>query len=210
MSNIFDKLGVLFRSKVGGLADDIGSSLGVGVNRNQVDKLRKQVNSAVEYEGNIQKQIDSLGAEIADLNQQIDRAVEQGQDANARHLITTLQRREQHITLLQGDLETHQIMLNELILQVNQLDSVVADQNNRQESTPETPTAPNTEELQNRVNKFQQVIDESQSKISELGEKIKSRHSDVVPQALNDAEQTEQSDDVDDELDQRRNRLMKR
>jgi phage shock protein A len=204
MSNIFDKLGVLFRSKVGGLADDIGSSLGVGVNRNQV------VNSAVEYEGNIQKQIDSLVAEIADLNQQIDRAVEQGQDAKARHLITILQRREQHITLLQGDLETHQIMLNELILQVNQLDSVVADQNNRQESMPEAPTAPNTEELQNRVNKFQQVIDESQSKISELGEKIKSRHSDVVPQALNDAEQTEQSDDVDDELDQRRNRLMKR
>jgi phage shock protein A len=164
----------------------------------------------VEYEGNIQKQIDSLVAEIADLNQQIDRAVEQGQDAKARHLITILQRREQHITLLQGDLETHQIMLNELILQVNQLDSVVADQNNRQESMPEAPTAPNTEELQNRVNKFQQVIDESQSKISELGEKIKSRHSDVVPQALNDAEQTEQSDDVDDELDQRRNRLMKR
>lgn len=214
MSNIFDKLGVLLRSKVGGLTDDIGSSVGTGVSKNQVDKLRKQVNSAVEYEESIQKQILTLTDEITDLNQQIDHAIEQGKDANARHLIATLQRREQHLTLLQGDLETHQLMLNELILQVNQLDAVVSEQKPPQTSSTDAPVA-STDRLQDRVTKFQQVIDESQARINELGEKIKSKNAPVTPKPTAKAnhshdDSVEEVGEVEDELEQRRNRLMKR
>lgn len=174
-----------------------------GVNKSQVDKLRKQINSAVGYEEDIQKQIGALEAEIAGLNQQVDQAVQQGQDAVARHLISTLQRREQHLTLLHGDLETHQRMLNELILQVNQLDAVVSENVQRESSAPAAPTS---DELEARVNKFQQVIDESQSRISQLGEKIKAQHADSSP--IESEQPTEA--EVDDELEQRRNRLMKR
>lgn len=202
MTNIFDKLGVLLRSKVGGLADDLASPFGSGTKRGQVDKLRKQVNSAVEYEENIQKQIRTLEAEITDLNHQVDRAVEQGQDATARHILTTLQRREQHLTLLQGDLETHQMILNELILQVNQLDAVVSDQS--QPVTEPVEPRSDVDDLQNRVDKFQQVIHDSQSRINELGEKIKAKHE------TQSSDQEATDDDIDDELEKRRNRLMKR
>jgi phage shock protein A len=206
MSSFFDKLGILIRSKVGGITDDLGSSLKFGVNKSQVDKLRKQINSAVEYEEDIQKQISALSVEIANLNQQADQAVEQGQDATARHLIATIQRREQHLTLLQGDLETHQRMLNELILQVNQLDSVVSEQTAREPSTPATPSA---QELEERVNKYQQVIDDSQSQISKLGEKIKAKTADSSASMVEQPNEPSEAD-VDDELEQRRNRLMKR
>jgi phage shock protein A len=202
MTGLFDKLNTLLQARLRGVIDGIASP---GQNSPQddgqpddqtVESLRKRVNKAIEYENKLTAQITDLEDEIAALDDQADRAIEAGKDALGRHLVTKIQRRQKLLTMLQADLDSHRRIAQDLILQVNQLDAAVAEaeyqaqQDQADEST-----------------RFQRAFENAEDKIRALGDKIRAREAIAT-----DDDATLQADDavVDDDLDNRRNRLMKK
>lgn len=108
-----------------------------------VDDLRKRINEAIEYEDKLQRQIDAMRDEIATLNRQADESINKGNEAMARHFVARIQRTEQRLEMIEGDLNAHRLIAEELITQVNLLDSALADARYREEKpTDEVSSEP--------------------------------------------------------------------
>ena len=127
--NLLDKLNVLVQASI---RDTVGSGLklpslkraGKNLDR-EVAALRQDLNTAMEEENTLQAQVTALEAEILRLDELADRAVMDGRDAEARHTVAQMQRAKQQLTMVQSDLDHHRYALQELMQQVNRLESII-------------------------------------------------------------------------------------
>jgi phage shock protein A len=221
MSSLFDKLNTLLRAKVSGMVDDVTGRNPRPQERPEplpttVEGLRERINQAVAYEEKLQQQINDQEDEIAALDAQADRAVSQGKEALARHLIAKVQRKAQHVEMMRADLETHQRVAEELILQVNQLDATLSEVDLPQSDvTPpqQAPTnIPEADDIQAANARMSTVIDDAQKRMNMLGEAIRQREDNLRSQMAADDRKglATDSQSVSDDLASRLDRLSKK
>jgi len=241
MTDLFKKLNTLMKA---GLNDLLGDDLAVGAPRRKpitperlgkdVDReivaLRQRVNEAVDYEGKLRQQVETLESEVARWDRQADDAVAAGSDAAARHAIDQMQRAEQRLNMARADLREHQLVTQELIQRVNTLEAVVADARRQQQA--EADEVPPVESERSPTKAIADVLSEARQTIASLGETIAAqerggevpREQSSPTETKPDAEAAEQpparirdlmppgpaSNEVEDDLERRRQRLSKK
>ncbi len=191
---MFKKLEVLLKSQINDVLR--GDPTRQPMPRNpqrKVTDLRERINKAIEHEDELQQQVAALRSETKNLDAEADTAVKRGDEATARHILAQLQRTQQRLSMVESDLEAHRLVAQELILNVNRLEAALADQRR----TEPQPTE--------RTN---DIFQETQSRIAELGERLGSRRSQVETSL--EVEKTQDEEQIEDDLEARRNRLSKR
>lgn len=222
MNDLFKKLNVLIKSSVNdavrsAVNPDDASVRHVRVDKNlaaEVDALRGRINDAVRYEDGLKARIQQYEDEAARWDKQADEAVANRNEASARYAIEQMKRVQQRAATVAGDLRAHQQATEELIQRVNMLDAVVADV--RRAAAEETPTqtearptpeaaeqAPAAVHLPDLGN----VLRDAREKITALGELAQAQRE------VSESGETSPPDDeavIDDDLEQRRQRLSRR
>ncbi|MFW5691248.1 MAG: hypothetical protein ACOCXZ_01995 [Chloroflexota bacterium] len=225
MSGLFEKLNVLVKARLGSLIDDVPRFTTQSGRSDEgpvsTETLRERINKAISYEDELNRQIAAIENEIATLDRQADEAVERGNEAMARYLIGKMKRAEQRLAITRADLAQHQRIAQELILQVNQLEAAQADA--RYQDEPAEPAAQAAEQdesaaqqARTAAERFNTVMRDAQDRINTLGQRIAARRDQTAADiAAEDtaADRTTTVPDsaaVDDDLEARRNRLMKK
>jgi len=225
MNDFFDKLNTLMRAKLGDLIGDSKSSSASPSSDDpqslnhvakDAENLRSRANHAIEYEDKLQREIDDIHQQLVTLNRQADEATLKGNEAMARHFIEKIQKLEARLAQLEKDLNEHRLLAQDLIQKVNTLEATIADIQ-AQQPTNQTDNTP-----QKTVNdKFSELVTDAQKRIHDLSERIKGRKealqsemtSDVKSSPVkNDISMTSQptEEDIEADLERRRNRLSKK
>lgn len=211
MSDLFKKLNVLLKAS---LNDIVTPEHAAGRPRfrlgKQVDDdiagLRERINEAVGYEDEIKARIRQFADEAARWDIQADEALLRGDDAGARHAVDQLRKAQRRALQAEEDLREHERVTQELIQRVNALEAAVADARSREsDAAPETEAA-----AQRPMPDLTNVLREAREVITSLSEARRSpQPDDATP---SDATPSDGGDDaaVDDDLEQRRQRLSKR
>ena len=205
MNDLLNKLNVLVkatlsdvltgdsrRNKLVTSGDDKPSAVQEG--KQQITQLRQRISETLAFEDELQKQIQSLQAEVADWDEQADAAVQSGDEAKAHYAVEQMQRVQQRLTMVQSDLAAHEIVTQELIYQVNKLEAAVDAAAKKQ--TDETAGAGANEKVSG-------VLRDMRDKVLELSDQIASR-----TKVSSEPVETN-PEPVEDDLTKRRQRLSK-
>jgi phage shock protein A len=205
MSDLIDKLNVLLRS---GLNNFLGGSqeddtarpgkiapdrLGKDIDK-EIAALRKQIETALTAEDEIQARLDKYQQQIEEYNQQADEALKRNDEANARALVEQMNRQEKQANMLRADLDEHRRATSEFIERVNMLEAMVSDA--RRDAAPEEA-------------EDQPVLG---TKLADLIRNVRERVQDKTPDQESSTKiNINKSDPKDDDADlsQRRSRLSK-
>ena len=147
MPNLLEKLNTLVKARINNFLDEAGNRISPSRGRlgknidGEIAALRRQIDDAISQEDDIQRRVDEMAASVARYDQQIDEALQRGDDPNARLLAQQMQRQEQQANLLRADLEEHRRSTSDLIQQVNLLESMVADAQHQQDQSVESGPA---------------------------------------------------------------------
>jgi phage shock protein A len=181
MSDFFKKLNVLVKAGLHDLIDTnaerpqlTSRRLGQNLDR-EVTSLRERINEALTYEDELEARVQSIQAEVDQLDQQADDAVQAGRDDAARQSIAAMQRAKQRLTMAEADLKDHRLVTQELITRVNELEAAVADAKRAQ---PETPAE---EPLAQAGQVLSDVLHEMQAKIVTLRETLETSSPPAEP-----------------------------
>ncbi len=157
----------------------------------QIGQLRQRINETLAFEDELQKQIQSLQAEVADWDDQADTAVKDGDDAKAHYAVEQMQRAQERLTMAQSDLAAHERVTQELIYHVNTLEAAVDAASQKQVDSSGADE------------KVSDVLRDMRDKVLELRDQITSRD-EVAPESSES-----RSEPVEDDLAKRRQRLAK-
>lgn len=160
----------------------------------QIRQLRQRINETLAFEDELQKQIQSLQAEVADWDDQADTAVKDGDDAKAHYAVEQMQRAQERLTMVQSDLAAHERVTQELIYHVNTLEAAVDAASQKQ---VDSSAAAGADE------KVSDVLRDMRDKVLELRDQITSRD-EAAPEPSES-----RSEPVEDDLAKRRQRLAK-
>jgi phage shock protein A len=235
MTDLFKKLNVLVKAGLGDLLGDVAQGrsrtpapgqLGKNIDR-EIAGLRRRINEALDHEDRLKAQVQKLEDEIAGLDARADQAVTNDNDAEARYLIEQMQRVEQRLAMAESDLHEHQIVTQELILRVNEMEAWVEDAKRAQReaaadaAASAEKAAANNEAIEDGSNTLSGILKRAQDTIGNMGDLIaKSRQdhddADAGQETREKLERTPTSSSaprnpkVEDDLEQRRQRLSKR
>lgn len=134
MARLFNKLNTLLRASIEGfLEDDLRLSRGrrdalrgKALDR-EIAALRREINTALDYEDELQTRIDALRQDASDLDLQADNALLARQEDAARQALAQLKRTEQQIAMLEADLAQHRQHVAALMDRVNVLEGLAAE-----------------------------------------------------------------------------------
>ncbi len=140
MGRLFSKLNTLLRASIEGLLEDDlrlprgrrDAPRGKALNR-EIEALRREINTALDYEDELQTRIDALHQDASDLDLQADNALLARQEEAARQALTQLKRTEQQIAMLEADLAQHRQHVAALMDRVNMLEGLAAEAQARRE-----------------------------------------------------------------------------
>lgn len=189
MSELFKKLNVLLKSTFIGQepASRPAARPGKDMDR-ELERLRGRVNEAIQYEERLKQQLRELESEIQQWDQAADDALRRNDQDAAHAALEKLRTAKRRYARLDNDLSQHEVLSQELIQSVNLLESVV------QTAPPaETPVTPDRSMVE--------VLKQARAKISALGEL-------TTPKA--EIEEPVDQPDIEDDLEQRRQRLSRR
>lgn len=189
MSELFKKLNVLLKSTFIGQepASRPAARPGKDMDR-ELERLRGRVNEAIQYEERLKQQLRELESEIQQWDQAADDALRRNDQDAAHAALEKLRTAKRRYARLDNDLSQHEVLSQELIQSVNLLESVV------QTAPPaETPVTPDRS--------MAEVLKQARAKISALGEL-------TTPKA--EIEEPVDQPDIEDDLEQRRQRLSRR
>ncbi len=189
MSELFKKLNVLLKSTFIGQepASRPAARPGKDMDR-ELERLRGRVNEAIQYEERLKQQLRELESEIQQWDQAADDALRRNDQDAAHAALEKLRTAKRRYARLDNDLSQHEVLSQELIQSVNLLESVV--QTAPPAETPDTPDRSMAE-----------VLKQARAKISALGEL-------TTPKA--EIEEPVDQPDIEDDLEQRRQRLSRR
>lgn len=188
MSELFKKLNVLLKSTLIGQepASRPAARPGKDMDR-ELERLRGRVNEALQYEGRLKQQLQELDSEIRQWDQAADDALRRNDQDAAHAALEKLRTAKRRYARLDNDLSQHEVLSQELIQSVNLLESVV------QTPPAETPATADRS--------MAEVLKQARAKISALGEL-------TTPKA--EIEEPVDQPDIEDDLEQRRQRLSRR
>lgn len=205
MTKLVNKLHALVRASVrGALGNDPDHRAqrrkriraGQAPERN-ITVLRERIDQALDQEDRMADEINTMQRQIAEWDQQADAALQQGNEAAARHAIRQLQLQQQRVTMLQADLDQHKLATAELISHVNELEAVVAEAEQQQAQHTDVP-----EPATNRVGPpSARLRDMPQAAAQSSSDSVAADHSPSPAAPLED----EQA--IEDDLARRRKRL---
>lgn len=198
MEDLFNKLNTLLRANLNDVTSNIPGFERKKSLEKQVSDLRKRINDALATEDKIRAQIEDLHTTIETLDTAVDRAVESGQEDEARRLLEQLKRAEQRLTMAESDLRGHQRVAEELIIQVNMLDAKVADQKHAdtQKQTTENPAdtsndnetesaKPSSESIDRLSGMLKQAQERTRERIQSIDEMVNQRQAQDASQQAN-------------------------
>ncbi len=217
MDDFFKKLNVLVRAGINDLLGDEREggrrsralrldALGKDVDR-EIAALRARINQALDYEDELRARVSDLQAQAARWDEQVDALILRGDDDAARRAAEQLQLVRQRASMAESDLREHQLVTQELILRVNELEAAVADARQRESSEPNRPietAAQNTGRL------VADVLRDVREKVADMSELVSGRSAAPSPSAEQAAGGTADSQEVEDDLARRRDRLSKK
>ena len=102
----------------------------------EIVALRQHIDEALNEEDRMTAEIDALQRQIADWDQQADRALTAGDDATARHAVRQVQLLQQRLAMLEAELAQHRFSASELISRVNELEALVAEARRQEQTAP--------------------------------------------------------------------------
>lgn len=162
MSDLIDKLNLLVRARVNSALSGSGGAesrpstprrppsddvpLTTKEAEREIRDLRKHIDDALNAEDEMKRKIEAGQSQSSAYDQQADSALTQGQEDAARGYIQQMQRTERSIETLSTELDKHRRATSELIEQVNQLESILADQQASQTVVP-TPAELNRDPI---------------------------------------------------------------
>ncbi|MGQ9887784.1 MAG: PspA/IM30 family protein [Aggregatilineales bacterium] len=217
MDDFFKKLNVLVRASVNDLLGDEREggrrsralrldALGKDVDR-EIAALRARINQALDYEDKLQARVSDLQAQAARWDEQVDALILRGDDDAARRAAEQLQLVRQRVSMAESDLREHQLVTQELILRVNELEAAVADTRQRESGAPNRPIEPAAQSTGRLV---ADVLRDVREKVADMRELVSG--SAVAPPRAGEqaASGTADSQEVEDDLARRRDRLSKK
>ena len=132
MSSLFDKINTLVNAQVNDLlgrnpksslariklkAEDAEKNPG-----RSVQSLRQRLEDAIDYEDDLQAKNDSLMREAADLDQQVDRILQAGDEFGARRLQNQLNLKQQQLAIAESELRDHRLLTQHMIQEMATLE----------------------------------------------------------------------------------------
>jgi phage shock protein A len=217
MNDLFKKINTLVSATINEVLGETSSraksltpaNLGKDIDR-EVAALRQKINDALEHETYLQKQLASLDSEIARWDSQADEAVAQGSDSTAKYAISQMQAAERRRAFTESDLNEHRVVTQELIQKVNMLEAAVADA--RQQQASQTPP-PEEEQGRSPSRAMSDVLRDTREKIAQMGDLISAKEEQSGTKTEQSGAPVENPaanpQQVDDDLDRRRQRLSK-
>jgi phage shock protein A len=211
MADLFKKLNVLVKATINDTLGDIASGvpkplnparLGKDIDR-EIAELRGRINDALDYETKLKAKAQALQEEVDRLDQQADDLIAQRKDDAARYVVEQMQRAKQRSAMAESDLREHRSVTQELIQRVNTLDAAVADA--RRSQPAETPV----ERSPGRA--LSDALRDAREKIAAMGDLVNAQQ-DVAQSgstAADEASSVASSQQVEDDLARRRERLSK-
>ena len=138
MSSLFDKINTLVNAQVNDLrgrnprsplariklnADDAEKNP-----RRSVQSLRQRLEEALDYEDDLQARIESLMRQVADLDQQVDRVLQAGDEFGARRLQNQLNLQQQQLTIAESELRDHRLLTQHLMQELSTVEMALDSQ----------------------------------------------------------------------------------
>jgi phage shock protein A len=207
MSDLFKKLNVLVKSSLNDLTgasnrparNDAQPKLGADFDRD-VRSLRARINDAVAFEDELKARVRQLEAEVERWDAQADAAVQRGDDASARYAVEQMQRVRQRLTIAGNDLREHQLVTQELVQRVNTLEAALADARRAQAERTERGPAGHTG--------LNNVLNEARERMNTLSDVLAAK-AEIADASTPAPTLPPDSQDIEDDLSRRRQRLSK-
>ena len=185
-----------------------------------VKLLRQRIDDALNYETELQAKADKLYGAISEWDDKANQAVSDGRENDARFALGQMQQVQRELEMIEADLQEHRTITQELISQVNMLDSTI--QEVEGETATETPSSeqPKVEEigaqivqqLDNTRQNLSNLISEYTSKVTGDDAPLRedeSTQDDIPIQRSRTVKHPVDKNKVDDEYSARLSRLSK-
>lgn len=185
-----------------------------------VKLLRQRIDDALNYETELQAKADKLYRAISEWDDKANQAVSDGRENDARFALGQMQQAQRELEMIEADLQEHRTITQELISQVNMLDSTI--QEVEGETATETPSSeqPKVEEigaqivqqLDNTRQNLSNLISEYTSKVTGDDAPLRedeSTQDDIPIQRSRIVKHPVDKNKVDDEYSARLSRLSK-
>lgn len=190
---------------------------------NDVGKIRKRIDDALNHETALESKVDRLYARITELDTLADEALAQGREAEARLALAQLQQAQRDLRDTEAHLYEHRIVTQELISRVNTLEAVLEQakhaQMERKASVPSpedtsTSSVATSDEGERAADKAETLGQRISARLDATRERLTraiDQHQRDAPNASQPSAMPPVSsvDNVDDDLARRRSRLMK-
>lgn len=232
MTSFWKKLDTAIRAQINDLVDfnkddetsrarrkylarhDVNKSL-----QNDVKGLRTRIDDALAYEEQLQSKINGLYAAVSEWDQKADEAVANGRDDDARLALGRMQQAQRELEMEESALNEHRYLTQELMSQVNVLESTLFEANQNQ-NVPDEVIEDETPTGETVVDNIARQIDQTRRTLSQLVEEsiktvtgaddtpAKNQPNEVAQPPARPAHPVNQRA-VDDDLAKRRSRLTR-
>ncbi|MBZ0308525.1 MAG: hypothetical protein K8I82_20835 [Anaerolineae bacterium] len=196
--NLLEKFNVLLQANLHNLTPDLSRlnlrRAGKNLDR-EIAALQKQMDAATEDEAQIEAKIAAMTATILKWDEDADKAVKAGQNAQARFAIQQMEIEKRRLTMLQAELDEHRQTMAALMRQLNEFESVLkAAQQAQAEAEEETAT------LSEAIRQAREAV-QAEAGVGNTPIRVQV---DVSDAATHEDEET-----INRDLDERRSRLAK-
>ena len=138
MSNLFDKISTLVNAQVNDIRSRNPASplARIKLNaknaeenpRHTAQTLRRRLNEAIGYEGELQEKAERIMQEALELDKQVDTLLRSGDEIGARHLQGQLNMKQQHLTIAESELRDHRLLTQHLMQDMSKLEAALDNQ----------------------------------------------------------------------------------
>ncbi|MEM9953821.1 MAG: hypothetical protein AAF846_19585 [Chloroflexota bacterium] len=176
--SFLNKLNTLVQAHINNIVDPIDEQMSKsrkkalsrqdirGSLQKDVQLLRQRIDEALTYESELQAKADKLYGEIADFDDKANEAVRDGRENDARFALGRMQQAQRDLEMIEADLQEHRTITQELISQVNMLDSTI------QAAEVASQEADDDEDVSIPVNTKSSTTSSGQANVEEIGAQI--------------------------------------
>lgn len=175
--SFFSKLNTLVQGHINNIVDPIDEKTGRtrkkvlsrkdirGGLQKDVNLLRQRIDDALAYEGDLQTKSDGLYSAISEWDDKANQAVNDGRENDARYALGQMQQSQRELEMIEADLQEHRTITQELINQVNMLDSTIQEVEGEELSDAPSEAQTNIDEIGAQI---VQQLDNTRQNLSNL------------------------------------------
>lgn len=130
-----------------------------------VKLLRQRIDDALNYETELQAKADNLYGAISEWDDKANQAVNDERENDARYALGQMQQSQRELEMIEADLQEHRTITQELISQVNMLDSTIQEVEGEATTDTSSSSQANVEEIGAQI---VQQLDNTRQNLSNL------------------------------------------